>query len=125
MTLRIGSNAMAHGFTVQSFILCYTYWNLQRSELHDENMFEVLFFNNITILRALLSIFRKNTFYLDDFFPFIVPVIMYIFGGDKTVGDVLKWWFIIIAIGGFAFSVIGLNAGHHHPETVHDGDKLR
>lgn len=50
---------------------------------------------------------------------------MYIFGGDKTIGDVLKWWLIIIVIAGFIFSVIGINAGHHHPETVHDGDKLR
>lgn len=62
---------------------------------------------------------------LDDFIPFVVPVIMYLFGGNSSFIDAFKMFTVIIIFGGFFFGIIAINAGHHHPEVVHDGDPLR
>lgn len=59
---------------------------------------------------------------LDDFIPFVVPVIMYLLGGNGFL-DALKMYLAIIAFGGFYFSVIGINASHH-AEVLHDVDPL-
>lgn len=50
---------------------------------------------------------------------------MYIFAGANTIFIVLKWYLIIVTISSFLFGFIGLNAGHHHPEALHDGDAVR
>lgn len=63
--------------------------------------------------------------YIDDFFPFVIPIMMYLFGGDHSVLDTMKMFFIITASGGFLFMIIGINAGHFHPDIVHDGDAMR
>lgn len=63
--------------------------------------------------------------YIDEFLPFVVPVLMYLFGGDHSFVDALKMFLIAISFGGFFFMIIGANAGHHHPEIVHDGDAIR
>lgn len=38
--------------------------------------------------------------------------------------QVLKFWVLILLAGSFIFSLIGLNAAHHHPEIVHEGDAV-
>lgn len=63
--------------------------------------------------------------YADEFLPFIIPIIMYLFGGDHSFISALKMFSIIVAAGGFAFGIIAVNAGHHHPDIVHDGDPVR
>lgn len=60
-----------------------------------------------------------------DAIPFIVPLTMYLFGGGAGVYTVLIWFLTILTISSFLFAFIGLNAGHHHPESVHDGDAIR
>lgn len=63
---------------------------------------------------------------LDDAVPFVVPLTMYLCGGDEAhTSNVLKWFLIILTISSFVFALIGLNAGHHHPEAVHEGDAIR
>lgn len=63
--------------------------------------------------------------YVDELLPFVIPATMYAFGGDHSLADALKQFLIVILSGGFMFMIIGANAGHHHPEIVHDGDKIR
>lgn len=61
-----------------------------------------------------------------DFIPFAVPVTMYIFAGsDVGLFAILKLWLSIICTSSFIVALIGLNAGHHHPESFHDGDAIR
>lgn len=62
---------------------------------------------------------------LDDLIPFVVPVIMYSFGGSNSFIDALKMFSAIILFGGFFFCANGLNAGHHHPDSLHEGDAIR
>lgn len=59
----------------------------------------------------------------DDFIALTVPIAMYCLGKSDIV-EVLVMWFWIIACASFSFGVIGLNAGHHHPESSHEGDEL-
>lgn len=63
--------------------------------------------------------------HLDEFLPFIVPIIMYLFGGDHSFVSAWKLFLVITLSGGFIFGIIGWNAGHHHPEVNHDGDPVR
>ena len=67
-----------------------------------------------------------ETVYMDDFIPFPVPIIMWLLGGaDHSFLCALKMFLIIILAGGFVFGLVAINAGHHHPEIVHDGDAIR
>lgn len=50
---------------------------------------------------------------------------MFLFGGNHSLIDALKMYAIILSIASFAFGIIALNAGHHHPIVAHDGDKIR
>lgn len=63
--------------------------------------------------------------YLDEFLPFTLPIIMYLLGGEHSFVSALKLFLVAALAGGFAFGVIGWNAGHHHPDVVHDGDPVR
>lgn len=49
---------------------------------------------------------------------------MFAFGCPDII-LVMKIWLQLLIIGSFFFGFIGLNAGHHHPDLVHDGDELR
>lgn len=81
--------------------------------------------NNNPSFRIIALVTRKCDFHLDDFLPFIIPLTMYVFGGTDDVNTLLKYWLLSMFVSSFNFSVIGLNVGHHHPEIVHEGDKLR
>lgn len=61
----------------------------------------------------------------DEFLPWTIPILMYLFGGDHTFVEAVKMFSIVILSGGFIFSIIGVNAGHHCPTVVHDGDAVR
>lgn len=67
---------------------------------------------------------RRNLFDKTDLIPLSIPLVMFVFG-TPNIWIVLKIWLQIILTGSFLFGAIGLNAGHHHPDIVHDGDKLR
>ncbi|GLG93218.1 Cytochrome b5-related protein [Gryllus bimaculatus] len=62
--------------------------------------------------------------YKTDFIPFIIPSLIYLYGGCQ-IQDALIMWFWITIVSSFTFSLIGLNAAHHHPDIFHDGDKPR
>lgn len=67
---------------------------------------------------------KKNLFQNNDLVPLIIPIVMILFG-NSNVFTVVKAWLQIILVCSFLFHLIGLNAGHHHPDLVHDGDKIR
>lgn len=84
-------------------------------------MFQVSFcFRHIELL-----VYRKQTLYWDDLVPLTIPVSMYLFGGSNSIRDVFLMWNFILLAASFIFAVVGLNAGHHHPESIHEGDELR
>lgn len=61
-----------------------------------------------------------------DFIPFALPVAMYTFASsDVGLFVVLKLWLGIVCLSSFIFALVGVNAGHHHPESFHDGDAVR
>lgn len=66
---------------------------------------------------------ERNILRLDDLVPFLIPTAMYIFGKSE-VSTVLRMWLFIIFVGSFFFAGIGLHAGHHNPQNIHEGDEL-
>jgi fatty acid desaturase len=71
----------------------------------------------------LSIVFYRNEIRLDDFITFTVPLAMVVLTPASAL-VVFKQWSIIITMASFCFALIATNAGHHHDETVHDGDKL-
>lgn len=59
--------------------------------------------------------------HIEDLFSFSVPTVMYIFGGCQVLQTFFVWVGILHA-SSFFFTLIGLNAAHHHPDIFHDGD---
>ncbi|EFA08576.2 cytochrome b5-related protein [Tribolium castaneum] len=59
-----------------------------------------------------------------DFVPYTLPLAMYLISG-QSIFATLWMWTVIVAIGSFHFSAVGLNAAHHHPDIFHDGDAPR
>nr|CAD7423342.1 unnamed protein product [Timema monikensis] len=59
-----------------------------------------------------------------DALSFIIPVVM-MFCGGSGLKDTLLLWSTVLISSSFFFGLIGLNAGHHHPEVFHDGDTPR
>lgn len=77
------------------------------------------------VKRTVFSIKSKtNLFDISDLVPLIVPLAIIVFGNPNPF-TVLKVWLQIIIANSFLFHLIGLNAGHHHPDVVHEGDKIR
>ncbi|KAH8279636.1 hypothetical protein KR018_011673 [Drosophila ironensis] len=76
------------------------------------------------ILRVGYSLVRKNIMYLDDLLPFVLPIFLYLSTGVGLKATLVSWQ-IIVAIGSFLFSFIGLTAAHHDPRILHDGDAQR
>lgn len=83
----------------------------------------VLYFAEF-VKRISTTFTKNNHFYKDDFIPFILPLLMFTFG-THNLWIAVKMWLFIVASGSFIFSLIGLNAAHHHPKIIHDGDTLR
>lgn len=73
------------------------------------------------IISALTDSKRKSFYWDDIVVPLTIPVIM-LFFTNFDILKVIKLWIVILWAGGFAFGVIGINAAHHHPEIVHEGD---
>lgn len=67
---------------------------------------------------------KKNHFQSNDLVPLVIPFAMIVLGNSNPF-TVFKVWIQIILANSFIFHLIGLNAGHHHPDIVHEGDKIR
>jgi fatty acid desaturase len=79
------------------------------------------FFSNFrTILNA---VFYRHEIRLDDYITLTVPLAMFLLT-PAPIAVVFKLWLVILTVASYCFAFIASNAGHHHPSTVHDGDKL-
>lgn len=63
--------------------------------------------------------------YLDEFLPFVVPLAMWLFGGDYPLMITLQMYGIMLVAGGLFYGIVAIHAGHHHPNVLHDGDAIR
>ncbi|CAH1109798.1 unnamed protein product [Psylliodes chrysocephalus] len=83
-------------------------------------------FFHTSLIRRLIDAPKYNyqNVKLTDLSTFILPIFMYIFGGQSFSSCLVMWNFVIF-VGSFYLGYVGLNAGHHHPEVFHDGDTPR
>lgn len=75
------------------------------------------------IKRYYSVIFEYKSFEFRDTLPFLFPISMCFTAPSIYVA--LKYWMLLVIISSFLFSMIGFNAGHHHPVIFHDGDEFR
>lgn len=59
----------------------------------------------------------------DDLLPLVVPITMYLCTSAPLL-LILKYWTLIFFSASFCFTLIGLNAAHHHPDITHEGDAV-
>lgn len=87
----------------------------------------IFFWVHKIIIKINLITFRLASpfgqLHWDDLIAFTLPISMYIFGKNEFFAVIIMWVYIITA-SSFIFGVIGLNAGHHHPDNAHEGDEL-
>lgn len=94
------------------------------SWLYSPLIYVLLFVGQLFKRIVFAIVTRKNIFEHSDVIPFVVPLAMFLFG-NASAFTVLIVWMQIIMVSSFIFGWIGLNAGHHHPDIVHEGDKVR
>lgn len=75
------------------------------------------------VTRTLGYFTKREEFKLDHLVPLTLPLAMFYFG-KMDVLLVLKFWAIIVGMCSFMVGVVGLNAGHHHPDVTHEGDQI-
>lgn len=63
--------------------------------------------------------------YVDEFLPFVVPMAMWLLGGNHSLATTLQMFGIILMAGGLFYGIVAIHAGHHSPLTLHDGDEIR
>lgn len=85
----------------------------------DSIWFQMIFFS-----RTVGYFTKTDEFKLDHLIPLALPLAMFYFGTADFL-LVLKHWAIITAFCSFMVGVVGLNAGHHHPDVAHEGDELK
>ena len=77
-----------------------------------------------TVVGRTIGYFTKREdFKLDHLIPLSLPLAMYYFG-KMDILLVLKLWSVAIGMCSFLVGVVGLNAGHHHPDVAHEGDEI-
>lgn len=79
------------------------------------------------VMRVVFSVLdRRSQFHWTDAVPFAVPAFMWLVADvECTTGEVLRMWLVMLIVASFYFGFVGLNAGHHNHQVVHDGDVLR
>jgi cytochrome b involved in lipid metabolism len=83
----------------------------------------VFTFSSINEFAKRFRQFSKHRSYMhkDDFILLIIPAIM-ILANPSNALIMLYLWFYMTLVNSFTYMMLGLNAGHHHPEIVHAGD---
>ncbi|XP_055372201.1 cytochrome b5-related protein-like [Condylostylus longicornis] len=74
--------------------------------------------------RIIYSILKKNVLDWDELIGFILPISMYLFTKASII-EVFLYWILLVTACSFIFVLIGLNAAHHSPDIIHDGDAIR
>lgn len=95
---------------------------VERYVTYLKKFWQIYFIYSFRVLEFIHG--RRNHVKKTDLIPFILPLFMYIFSGQTLLGTFIMWNFIVI-VGSTHVFFVGLHAGHHHPETFHDGDHPR
>lgn len=69
-------------------------------------------------------ILSGEKFRFEVFLAYAVPFFVYTITRQPIITCALFFLWTIL-IGGLHFSIIGVNAAHHHPDIFHDGDAYR
>ncbi|XP_068631262.1 cytochrome b5-related protein-like [Battus philenor] len=93
---------------------------------------EFFFFPFIFLLgffKRFISIFVREGFFKKhyrwhDGLGFLLPLWMWLVTGS-SLSSVINVWLWIVCTGSLLFYLIGVNAAHHHPEAIKDGDQPR
>ncbi|CAK1598675.1 unnamed protein product [Parnassius mnemosyne] len=68
--------------------------------------------------------FLKNHYRWHDLLGFLLPLWMWLVTGSPFT-KILVTWLWIVCTGSLLFYLIGVNAAHHHPDAIKDGDQPR
>lgn len=69
---------------------------------------------------------KSKVIFWDDVIPLVLPLTMLLFV-DSTAYNLVKviaLWLFIIGAASFMYSLVAVNAGHHGPANVHEGDEV-
>lgn len=67
---------------------------------------------------------KRQPFRFLEFICFMVFTPMYIFGSYSLIWTFIIWTFLIMG-GSFLYMTMAVNAGHHGPRNVHEGDEFK
>ncbi|KAF4520005.1 hypothetical protein B566_EDAN007153 [Ephemera danica] len=62
---------------------------------------------------------------LTDLLPFTIPSAMLLCSPQGQMLSTLYLWAKVVMGGSFYFTLVGINAAHHHPYIFHEGDAVR
>ncbi|CAH2001566.1 unnamed protein product [Acanthoscelides obtectus] len=85
-----------------------------------------IFHFHIQFSRRMYDAYKRNGYNLKitDLTAAILPISMYILGGQSLLATLWMWNFIL-HVGSCHFALVALHAAHHHPDIFHDGDTPR
>ncbi|KAK9739690.1 Fatty acid desaturase [Popillia japonica] len=103
--------------TKKNYIIRYGSW------LYSPIFYAFIYLGNYlsTIFQAIIE---KSSLRWENGIPLFHLLFLYLCSGRPLIATLTFYTFIII-VSSFFFGVIGLNAGHHHPDLFHDGDDVR
>lgn len=84
----------------------------------------IIFIQHLFYFRIIDSVRYQKNLHWDDFLPFMMPLIMFIFG-NSNLFDSFKIWFSVVLFASFLYGCMAVNGGHHHNKVFHDGDELK
>lgn len=73
--------------------------------------------------RTIGYLTKREEFKWDHVIPLSIPIAMFYFG-RPDFAIVIKLWLVMLTTCSFGVGVVGLNAGHHHPDVTHEGDEI-
>lgn len=101
---------------------------LQRyaSWLYGPGVYALMFLDQL-LKRVVFSVLDKcNRFHATDAVPLTLPLFMYaVADASVALATIVQMWLTVVVLASLYFSFVGLNAGHHNHQCVHDGDTLR
>lgn len=68
---------------------------------------------------------KDKVLFWDEILTFLLPILMFTFGINQTLTSILTQWTTILVLGSFMFGIMALNVGHHGPQIIHEGDKIK
>ncbi|XP_067622954.1 cytochrome b5-related protein [Eurosta solidaginis] len=101
----------------------HTKWHRLFSVAIQPIVYTVIFPFQLT-LRIVISLLDKNILFWHDCIGLTLPLFMLLVAQVPILTAMLQW-VLIIGLASFIFGIIGLNAAHHGPQIVHEGDAIR